>query len=84
MSRNAQLDAWSILISVVKCLSINHLIVTLGLAFVYRLSFSLGLEFVSLRKRVRRTLYDLYFTYFLPEKMVRFTRTGRGFFVMLI
>ena len=77
MSKNAQLDAWSILISVVKCLSINHLIVTLGLAFVYGLSFSLGLEF-------RRTLYDLYFTYFLPEKMVRFTKTGRGFFVMLI
>ena len=40
--------------------------------------------YVSLRRIVRRTLYDRYSPYFLPELMVRFTRRARGHFVMLI
>ena len=40
--------------------------------------------FVSLRRRVSRTLYDLYSPCFLPEVMVKFTRKARGHFVPLI
>ena len=39
---------------------------------------------VSLRRRVRRTLYDLYCLYFLPEVMVKFRKKARGHFVTLI
>ena len=57
---------------------------------MFLLSFRLGLGLlfnVSLRRRVRRTLYDLYnyyCPYFLPEVMVKFTRRVTGHFVMLI
>ena len=37
-----------------------------------------------LRRRVKRTLCDLYCRYFLSEVMVKFTRKARGHFVMLI
>ena len=65
-----------------KSLRVNHLVLTLGLAFLFRLAFRLGLGwlYVSLR---RRTLYDLYFTYFLPEVIMKFTRKARGHFVRL-
>ena len=68
-----------------RSLSVNHLVLTLGLAFLFRLAFRLGLGwlYVSLR-RVRRTLYDLYFTYFLPEVIMKSTRKARGHYVRLI
>ena len=52
---------------------------------MFGLSFSLGLGllFMSLRRRVRRTLYDLYMLYLLREVMVKFTRKARGHFVTL-
>ena len=67
-------------------ISINHFVVTLELAFVLGLFFrsGLGLLSVSLRRRVRRTLYDLYCPYCLPEVMVNFTREAREHFVTLI
>ena len=40
--------------------------------------------YVSLRRRVGRTLYDNYCPYFLPEVMVKFTKKARGHFVTLI
>ena len=67
-------------------LSVNYLVATLGLAFLFGLSFRLGLGLlfcVSLKRRVRRTLRDLYSPYFLPEVMVKFTRKGKGHFVSL-
>ena len=64
-------------------INVNHLVVTLGLVFVFGLSFRLGLGFlsvyVSLRKRARRHLYCLYF---LPGVMVKFTRKSRGQFAV--
>ena len=62
-----------------KSLSVNHLVLTLGLAFLFRLAFRLGLGwlYVSLRRRVSRTLYDLHLTYFLPEVIMKFTRKAR-------
>ena len=60
-------------------LSVNHL-GTLELVFVFGLFFwlELGLLFVSLRRIVRRTLYDVYILYFLSEVMKKFSRKGRG------
>ena len=40
--------------------------------------------YVSLRRNVRRTLYDFYCPYFLPDVMVKFIRKARGHFVLLI
>ena len=40
--------------------------------------------YVSLRRRVRKTLYSLYCPYFLPEVMVKYTRKARRHFVTLI
>ena len=40
--------------------------------------------YVSLRRRVGRTLYDLHSPYLLPEVMVKLTRKVRGHFVTLI
>ena len=54
---------------------------------MFGLSFRVSIRvivYVSLRRRVRRTLNDLYCPYFLPEVMVKFTRKTRGHFVMLI
>ena len=48
----------------IRCLPANHLVFELWVAVVL-VSFSLG--FASLRRRVRRTLYDLYCPYFSPE-----------------
>ena len=47
--------------------------------------FSLGLltAYVFLRRRVRRTLYDLYILYFSPEVMVKFMRKTKGHSVTL-
>ena len=59
----------------------NHLFVTLGLAFVFGLSLRLGLGFLFL---CHRTLYDLQFPYFLPEVMVKFMRWAREHLVTLI
>ena len=40
--------------------------------------------YVSLRRRVRKTLYSLYCPYFLSEVMVKYTRKVRRHFVTLI
>ena len=40
--------------------------------------------YVSLKRRVRSTLYDLYCPYFLPEVIVKFTRKAKGQLVVLI
>ena len=40
--------------------------------------------YVSSRIIVRRTLYNLYCPYFLPEVMVKFTRRATGHFMTLI
>ena len=40
--------------------------------------------YVSSRIIVRRTLYDLYIVYLLPDVMVKFTRRVTGHFVTLI
>ena len=40
--------------------------------------------YVSLRRRVRRTLNDLSCPYFLPEVTVRFTTKAKGHFVTFI
>ena len=66
-------------------LSVNHLFVSLGLAFVFGLSFRLGFRvtvYVFLRRRVKGTLTVRYCPYFLPE--VKFTRMAKGHFVTLI
>ena len=69
-------------------LSVNHLVVTLGLAFVFGFSFRSGrirvTVYVPLRGRVGRTLYDLYCPYFSSEVMMKFTRKAMGHFVTLI
>ena len=72
--------------SVPLSVSLNHLVVTLGLVIVFGLSSSLGLGwlfYVSSRRKARRTLYDLDCPYFSPEVMVKFTRKARGYFVTL-
>ena len=54
---------------------------------MFGLSFRLGFRVtvqVSLRRRVKTTLYDLSCPYFLPEVMVKFSRKARGHFVTLI
>ena len=70
-------------------LSVYHLVVTSGLAFVFGLSFRLrlGLLFMPcyvMTKRVWTIRYDLYCPYFLPKVMVKFPRKARGHFVTLI
>ena len=73
--------------SVQLSLSVSHLVVTLGLAFVLGLSFRLASGFavyVSFRRRVGRTLYDLYSPYFLPEALVKLTRKARRHLLSLI
>ena len=63
-----------------KCplsLRVNQLVLTLGLAFVFGLSFRLGLGLLFID---RRTLYDFYSPYFSPEVMVKFTRRMTGTF----
>jgi len=39
---------------------------------------------VFLRRRIRKTLDDLYCPYLLPEAIAKFTRKARGHFVTLI
>ena len=81
-----QLDAPSILVNVATCSAKSkrkplRVVVTLGLAFRLRL----GLLFMSsLRRRVRKTLYDLYCPHFSPEVMATFTRKATGQFMTLI
>ena len=60
-------------------------VVTLGLAFVCGLIFRLRFRItVSWRKRVMTTLHNLYWPYFLPEVMMKFTIKASGRFVTLI
>ena len=63
-----------------KSLSVNHLVLTLGLAFLFRLAFRLGLGwlYVSLRRRVRRTLYDPSFDVFLATSDNEVYEKGEG------
>ena len=54
---------------------------------VHLLGYRIGgyiIVYVSLRRRVRRTLYDLYIQYFLPEEMVKFTIKAKRQFVALL
>ena len=53
------------------------------MSFTYSLSLGFITVYVSLRRRVRRILNDLYCLYFLSEVMVKFTRKARGHFVTL-
>ena len=67
--------------------SVNHLIVTLGLALVSGFIFKVRVwvtNHVSSRKGVRKSLNDLYCQHFLPEAMVKFTRKVMGHSVMFI
>ena len=52
---------------------------------IFQVGLGLGLltAYVSLRRRVRRTLYDLYILYFSPEVMVKFMRKTKGHSVTL-
>ena len=56
----------------------------MGRGFVGFFFFRFGANvFASLRRRVRRTLYDLYCPYFSPEAMVKLPKSARGHFVTL-
>ena len=64
-----------------QSLSVNHVVVTSRLPFVFGLFFGLRLGLLFM---LRRTLYDPYGQYFFPEVMVKFMRWATGHFVMLI
>lgn len=67
-------------------LSVNYLLVTLGLAFVPGLFLILGSAycFVFLRGVVRRTLNNLYFLYLSLQVMLNLSQMGREHLMKLI
>lgn len=67
-------------------LSVNYLLVTLGLAFVPGLFLNLGSAycFVFLRSVVRRSLHNLYFLYLSLQVMLNLSQMGREHLMKLI